>query len=177
MVDTFRRGVAHDVSRRFICAPRLSLRADYSLPIRTVRTDTHVVEDTGRKGSRKPTAASGFQMPFQNFTVSLIPGSPASHDTDLACQHGAARHDVCTTDACRIVQTRIVVTAVFSSATRSLASVFIDSFVPSESRPLGRSSRRLVLAQPPRVNAQRTFVDAVVFRVEARNVNGQPAMQ
>ncbi len=57
------------VSRRFICAPRLSLRADYSFLIRTVRTDTHVVEDTGCEVAAKPTAASGFQMPFQNFTV------------------------------------------------------------------------------------------------------------
>ena len=42
--------------------------------IRTVRTDTHVVEDTGRKGSRKANSRERFQMPFQNFTVSLISG-------------------------------------------------------------------------------------------------------
>ncbi len=53
------------VSRRFICAPRLSLRQIILFLIRTVRTDTHVVEDMAAKVAAKPTAASGFQMPFQ----------------------------------------------------------------------------------------------------------------
>ncbi len=91
MVDTFRRGVAHDGVTSFHCAPRLSLRADYSLPHPHGSDDTHVVEDTGCEGSRKANSCGGFQMPFQNFTVSLISGFSGSHDTDLACQHGAAR--------------------------------------------------------------------------------------
>ena len=80
-------------------------------------------------------------------------------------------HNMCTTDACRVVQTRIVVTTGFQLRHALARQRFHRLFRTEVNRArwAGLHAGRF-LPNHHAVNAQRTFVDAVVFRVEARNV-------